>query len=422
MADKINSYEKSMELFKRALKVIPTGIPGHQGPVESQFIPITSYPLYASKVKDSYFWDQDGNKFIDYMCAYGPNVLGYNNDVVDKAAMEQFKKGNCMALPSSKQVELAELLCDTIEMADWAFFMKNGGDATSYAKMVAHTATGRDKVIVVEGGYHGVAPWTQPLTHPGIRKSDVMNNIVVPWNDVEAVEKVIAENPGEIASFIATPYFHSVFVDNEMPEEGYWQKIRKICDDNGIILIIDDVRCGFRLDMAGSAKYFGFKPDLACYCKALANGYNISAVVGSEKMKEAASKMFYTGSYWTSSVPMAAAIACINELKRLDAPNLMIEKGKKLTEGMVKIAKAEGIDLKISGIPSMFYMRIANDNTLLMHQEFCSECAKRGVFFASHHNHFINCSLTDKDIEDTLVVVAEAMKIVAKNNPDKLNK
>lgn len=414
------STDKSKELFKRAVKVIPTGIPGHLGPTQSQFIPTNAFPFYAEKAKDSYFWDIDGNQYIDYMCAYGPNVLGYNNEKVDNAAMEQMKKGNCMALPGTVQVELAEKLCNTIECADWAFFMKNGGDATSFAVMVARAATGREKVIRVSGGYHGVAPWTQIMGNAGVADAEVQNNIIVPWNDVNAVRKAVEENKNEIAVFLATPYDHRTFQDNSLPAEGYWQAIRKICDENGIILAIDDVRCGFRLSLKGSAEYFGFKPDLACYCKALANGYNISALVGIESLKPAAGNVFYTGSYWSSAVPMAAAIACIDELVRIDAANLMMEKGRKLTEGLVSAGKDYGIDMKISGVPSMFYMRITNDDSLMMQQEFCAECAKRGVFFVSHHNHFINCSLTDKDINKTLEIAEEAFGVVAKNNPDKI--
>ncbi|MBN2658492.1 MAG: aminotransferase class III-fold pyridoxal phosphate-dependent enzyme [Spirochaetales bacterium] len=418
---KLNTYKKSQELFQRAVKVIPTGIPGHLGPVQSQFIPTSDFPFYAEKAEGSYFWDLDGNKFIDYMCAYGPNVLGYNNPVVDEAAFAQFKKGNCMALPGKVQVEFAELLVDTIDGADWAMFMKNGGDATSFAVMAARAATGRKKLVRIKGGYHGVAPWTQVDGHAGVVKEDVSNNLFMEWNDAEAFERLIREFPGQIAGLIATPYDHRIFTDNALPKPGYWQKIRQLCTDNGIVLIIDDVRCGFRLDMGGSAKYFGFEPDLACYCKALANGYNISSVVGKESLRDAASKVFYTGSYWSSAVPMAAGIACINELKRIDGPRLMIEKGEKLTEGLKKAAEANGIDLVISGVPSMFYMRIANDNSLMMHQEFCAECAKRGVFFVSHHNHFINCSLSDEDIAKTLEVAEEAFRIVKKNNPDKCN-
>lgn len=422
MASKIYKTDKSKELFKRAVKVLPTGIPGHLGPVQSQFIPTRSFPFYASKVQDSYFWDLDGNKYIDFMCAYGPNILGYNNKVVDAAAMEQMKKGNCMSLPGEVQVELAELLCDTIEIADWSFFMKNGGDATTFATMVARAATGRDKLIRMDGGYHGVAPWTQAAGQPGVANADVENNITVPWDNLDAVRNAVEANPGQIAAFIGTPYDHRVFTDNQLPSDGYWQGIRKICDDNGIVLIIDDVRCGFRLDLAGSAKYFGFKPDLACYCKGIANGYNISSVVGVDSLRAAASSVFFTGSYWSSAVPMAAGIACIKEMHRLDAANLMLAKGKQMTAGLQKAAASHGLDLHISGVPSMFYMRIANDDSLMMQQEFCAEATQRGVFFVSHHNHFINASLTDEDIKKALEIADESFAIVAKNNPGKLNK
>lgn len=413
---KTYSTDTSKTLFERAVRVIPAGIPGHVGPVNSQFIPVSAFPYYADRVKDSYFWDLDGNRYIDYMCAYGPNVLGYNNDLVDKAAADQRKKGDCMALPGKVQVELAEILVDTIEIADWAFFMKNGGDATNFAVMIARAATGREKVIRVEQGYHGVAPWMQSYGAAGVTGADVSCNLMVPWNNLKAAERVLEENPGQVAAFISTPYQHGVFGDNSLPAEGYWRGIRALCDKHGVVLIIDDVRCGFRLDLAGSAAYFGFKPDLSCYCKALANGYNISAVVGVDSLKAAAASVFYTGSYWHSAVPMAAAIATIKRLKELDGAKMMIEKGKKLTQGLVAAGKKHGIDMKISGVPSMFYMRITNDDSLMMHQRFCAECVKRGVFFVSHHNHFINCSLSDEDIAHTLEVADEAFKVVAELN------
>ncbi|HPB50725.1 MAG TPA: aminotransferase class III-fold pyridoxal phosphate-dependent enzyme [Myxococcota bacterium] len=408
--------EASRQLFSRALKVIPTGIPGHQGPVESQFIPVSSYPFYVDRAQDSYFWDIDGNRYIDYMCAYGPNVLGYNNRVVDAAVDEQRRRGDCMALPSARQVELAELLVETIEIADWAYFAKNGGDVTQLAMMVSRAATGRKKIVLVRGGYHGVAPWTQKVGKPGITPEDVANNLYVDWNDFEQFEALVRDNPGQIAMFMATPYHHPVFQDNELPAEGYWQKVQKLCNEKGIVLVVDDIRAGFRLSLAGSANYFGFKPDMACYCKAIANGQSISALVGTNALRSAVSDVFYTGSYWASSAAMAGAIATVNELKRLDGANLMLAKGRRLTEGMEAAAADVGLNLKVSGIPSMFYMRITNDDSLQMSQEFCAETAMRGVFFVSHHNHFINCSLTDADIEQTIQISHEAFKVVSERH------
>lgn len=415
---KTNKYEKNQELFKRALKVIPTGIYGHLGPVEGCYIPTNAYPFFADHAKGAYLWDIDGNKFIDYMCAYGPNVLGYNDEDVDAAVIEQMKRGNCTTAPSYKMVEFAELMVDTIEMADWAFFAKNGGDVTSFALMVAKAATGRKKTILVRGGYHGVAPWTQKLGYAGITEEDVANNIYVNWNNYEEVEKVVKDNSGKIACFMATPYHHPVFEDSQLPKKDYWQKIRKLCTDNGIVLAIDDVRCGFRLDMEGSDHYFGFKADLMCFCKALGNGWNFSTLCGTEALRDAAASVMYTGSYWMSAVPFAAGIACLNKLKKINAPKLMQDMGKKLTDGLVEIGKSHGFNLVVSGIPSMWYMRISNDDSLMIHQEWIAECVRRGAFFAGHHNLFMNCAITEEDIRLTHEIADEAFKVVKARHPE----
>ena len=418
LAGTTRRFPKGRALFQRALKVIPTGIPGHLGPVESQFIPVDAYPFYAERAAGTRFWDVDGNEFIDYMCAYGPNVLGYNHPVVEKAVARQAQLGNCMALPSARQVELAELLVDTITIADWAVFMKNGNDATNLAIMTARAATGRKKVVLVKGGYHGVAPWTQKAGKPGITSEDVANNLYVEWNRIDQLRRLIEEYADEIACFMATPYHHPVFQDNELPEPGYWAEVEHLCRTNGIVLAIDDVRAGFRLALGGSADHFGFTPDLACYCKAIANGYNISALVGRDDLRSAVSDVFFTGSYWSSAVPMAAAIATITELKRIDGPALMHKHGTLLTDGLRAAARDAGLDLRVTGMPAMFYMRITNDDSLMMTQEFTAECARRGVFFTSHHNHFVNCSVGEADIATTVEIAHDAFRTVAAAHPE----
>ena len=415
---KINSYDQSSKNFSRATKVIPTGIYGHLGPASGCFIPVDAYPFFSERAKGAYFWDVDGNRFIDYMCAYGPNILGYNDEDVDAAVEKQMKSGNCITAPSTRMIDFAELLVDTVEMADWAFFAKNGGDVTNFATIISRVATGRKKTILVKGGYHGVAPWMQPLGYPGIIEEDTVNNIYVDWNNFEQVERVVRENPGEIACFMATPYHHPIFTDNELPESGYWQKIRKLCTDNGIVLAIDDVRCGFRLDMAGSDHHFGFKADLLCLCKTLANGWNVSALCGTDALKDAASSILYTGSYWLSAVPFAAGLVTIEKLRELNGPKLMHDIGEKLTNGLRDIGKSHGFDLRISGEPALWYMRIANDDNLALHQEWVGECVRRGVYFANHHNLFINCAITEEDIKFTHEVADEAFKVVKKRHPE----
>ncbi len=404
------TFEKSQALFDRAAKVIPCGIYGHMSP--APLIPPSDYPFYAASGTGSRFTDPDGNEFIDYMCAYGPMVLGYNHPKVDEAAKKQRKLGNCLTAPAPVMVELAEKLTDLVSGADWAFFAKNGGDTTTYAVMVARAATGRKKIVAIKGGYHGVAPWTQGFGHHGVIEEDAQNIVRIPWNDFAAFERVVSENPENVAAFMATPYHHPTFADNEMPAPGYWKKVEDLCRKKGIVLIVDDIRCGFRLDVHGSHAHFGFKPDLVCFCKAIGNGYPISALVGAEALKNDAARVFYTGSYWFSAVPMAAALACIEELERIDGPKIMLEFGDKLLKGMVEIAKGHGFTLKVSGAPSMPYLRLTDDPSLVLMQKWCGECTRRGAYFTSHHNWFVSTAHTDEDLQRTFDIVDDAFRAI----------
>lgn len=414
---KTNTYTKSHEQFLRATKVIPSGIYGHLGPAEGCFIPVEAYPMFSERAQGTYFWDLDGNRFIDYMCAYGPNVLGYCDPDVDEAARKQMEKGNCVTAPSTLMIDFAELLVDTVHSADWAYFAKNGNDVTTMSVLTARAYTHKKKIVFFKGYYHGISPWTQKIDYAGILEEDVCNNIYVDWNDFDQLQQVFEKYKGQIAGLIAQPYMHGNFKDNEMPADGFWAKVRKLCTDNDVVLIIDDVRAGFRMDMAGSDHYFGFEADLICFCKALANGYNVSALCGKDFLKNTVSGLTYTGSYWLSAVPFAAGIACIEKMKRLNCPALLIEKGKKLTDGLKAAADQFGFDLHITGMPSLFYLRIADDPTMALHQEWVSECVLRGVYFTNHHNHFINAALSDADIEETIAVAKEAFEVVRERHP-----
>ncbi len=412
MEHKINTYEKSRELFARATKVIPSGIYGHQGPAEGCFIPVEAFPFYSERAKGTYFWDVDGNRFIDYMCAYGPNILGYGDEEVDEAAKKQLEKENCVTAPSSVMIDFAELLTETVASADWSFFAKNGNDVTTLAVMTARAHTHRKKIIFFKGYYHGATPWTRAVDYPGVIAEDVANNLYVEWNNYEELERVFAENRGEIAAVISQPYMHGNFTDNELPAEGFWAKVRKKCTDEGTVLIVDDVRAGFRLDLAGSDHYFGFEADLICFCKALANGYNVSALCGKDFLKNTVSGIPFTGSYWMSAVPFAAGIACIQKMKRLDLPKLLMQKGTMLCDGLKATAAKYGYDLRVSGAPSLFYLRIANDDSLMTHQRFIAEMVKRGVYMTNHHNHFINYALSEADIKETIEIADEAFRVL----------
>ena len=261
-----NDTSESDILFERAKSVIPGGIFGHY-----KYAVRPSGPKFFSRAEGAYFWDVDNNQYIDYMCAYGPMILGYNHPAVDEAARKQHAEGNTVSLAAPIMIDLAETLVDMVDAADWALFGKNGGDATTLAVMVARAATGREKIIKIDDGYHGVTAWMQAGT-PGTTEADGVDVITLPWNDVDALESALTANPGEIACFISSPYDHPVMRDNTLPMDGYWAGVEALCRKHGIVLIIDEVRSGFRVDLAGANSAYGFTPDLVCFGKGLGNG------------------------------------------------------------------------------------------------------------------------------------------------------
>jgi len=401
---------QSQELFQRAKAVIPKGIYGHYGPAVT-----STGPAFFAESSGAHFSDIDGNNYIDWMCAYGPMILGYNHPVVDEAANRQMAAGNTVTLAAPVLVELAEALVDLVPVADWALFGKNGADSTSLAVMVARAATGRKYVVKIDDGYHGSAPWMQRAGNPGTIAEDQELVISIPWNDLDRLTQVITEHQGDIACFMSSPYHHPVFVDNVAPAEGYWAGVQAVCNAEGIVLILDDVRTGFRIDLAGSNAAYGFQPDLICFGKALGNGYPIAALVGTEALSTAAGEVFYTGTQFFNAAPMAAALATINELKRIDGPRRMAETGVKLNAGLVGVAASRGHDLRATGVPAMPYYRIVDDGTPKFHFRWIAECVRRGAYLLPYHNNFVSTAHTDDDLNRTFDI-ADAALIAAESS------
>lgn len=402
---------KSEALFTRAKAVIPGGLYGHYAGSITR-----PGPRFFASSGGAHFTDVDGNDYIDYMCAYGPMILGYNHPTIDAAAQAQYRLGNTVSLASPVMIELAEVLVDMVDAGDWALFGKNGGDSTSLAVRIARAATGRTKLVKVNDGYHGVAPWMiasmgDDRVMAGITPGDGADVLQVPWNDAGAFEQLIRDNPGEIACFISSPYDHPVMRDNSLPADGYWEKIESLCRENGIVLIMDDVRAGFRVDLAGSNVAFGFEPDLICFGKAIANGYPLSALMGTDALKQAATDVFYTGTQFFNAAPMAAAKANLLELQKVDAATRMTATGNAFRDGIVDVAKQQGFDLVVSGVPAMPYLRLDGVSTAT-HFAWIDECVKRGVYFLGYHNHFVSTAHTAEDLQHTFEIANEAFGVL----------
>jgi len=400
---------QTFALFERAQRVVPGGIYGHQTP--ALLVP-GAYPYFFARGDGSHVWDVDGNEYIDYLCSYGPIVLGHRHPAVEEAVLRQMRDGNCFNAPTPLWVELAEHLVALTPFADWAVFAKNGSDVCTWAIEVARAATGRRKVGKATGAYHGTHAWCSPLP-AGITDADRAHVLQVPWNDLAALTQCVTDAADDIAAVILSPFRHDAFHDSELPADGYLAGVRRLCDARGIVFVLDDVRAGFRLHLGGSGEYFGVRPDLACYCKAIANGYPLSACVGRDALRQSAREVFFTGSYFTSGVPMAAALACLRTLAASDGIARMDVLGRRLCDGLTRAAAAHDLRVVTSGPPALPFMSFRDDPGQKLNRVFCGAMAERGVYLHPHHNWFLSAAHTDTDIDRTLEHADEAFALVA---------
>ena len=399
---------RSRALYQRARAVIPNGVYGHYG-----YSVTATAPVFFESAQGAHFTDLDGNSYIDWMCAYGPMILGYNHPKVDEAVALQMAAGNTVSLAAPVLVDLAERLVDLVEGVDWALFGKNGADSTALAVMVARAATGRRLIIKCDDGYHGSAPWMQREGSSGTVAEDQATVVVIPWNDAPALQRVIDEHPDDVACFISSPYHHPTFADNELPEPAYWSAVEVACRKAGVVLIVDDVRAGFRIHLGGSHAAYGFTPDMVCFGKALGNGHPISALTGTDALRQAASDTFFTGTQFFNAAPMAAAHATLDELVVTDAANVMTELGERLNAGLIDVAASHGHDLRATGVPAMPYYRIDGDGGYEFHSRWVAECVRRGVYLLPYHNHFVSVAHGDDDLKRTWDIADQAFAALA---------
>jgi len=402
------TFASSEELMARARKVIPSGIYGHQSP---SFLTLGSYPSFLTRGQGCRIWDVDRNEYIDFMCSYGPIVLGHRHPKVEEAVRVQRARVDCQNLPSEKWVELAELLVSITPAADWAVFAKNGSDITTWSLTVARAHTGREKVIAAAGAYHGTHGWCapNPTGIPAGERAVVLN---FQYNDLEGLKRLVAENKGEVAAIMISPFRHDFFHDQEMPAPGFPEAVRALCDQEGIVLVLDDVRAGFRLNLGGSWEPYGVRPDLVCYSKAIANGYPLAAGLGREELRPAAESIFFTGTYWSNAAPMAAAMATINTLREEGGIEQMRAMGQRFRDGLQQQARSLGIPITQSGPPAIPFLTFKNDASFEKSRVFAGEAARRGVFLHPHHNWFLMAAHTERDIDQALAATKEAFKIV----------
>lgn len=389
---------RDADLRSRALRVIPGGMWGHQ---RAAVLP-PGYPQFFRGGSGARLTDVNGRSYVDFMCAWGPMIIGHAHPAVNAATCAQIDAGDSLNGPTEHLVELSELLVDTIPHADWALFQKNGSDATTTCVVIARAATGRRKVLVARGAYHGATPWCSPSVL-GVTAEDRAHVVHYDFNDIASLDAALTACGDDVAAVIVSAFRHDLYKTQESPTPEFARAVRAHCDRLGAALVVDDVRAGFRLNLVGSWEEVGIRADLSAWSKAIANGHPLAAVTGADWLRDAASKVFVTGSFWYAGAPMAAAIATLRELHRIDGPRLMKTAGERLAAGLHEQAARHGFEIEISGPPSMPLLRFAGDTPqATLGAAFCLEALHRGVYLHHMHNMFLSTAHDDATIDTAL--------------------
>ena len=406
------SHEKvralDSDLRRRAAAVIPGGMYGH---MTVGRLP-AAYPQFWERSEGTRAWDVDGNEYVDFMCGFGPMILGYKHPRVEEAARAQAAKGDTQPGPAACAVDLAELFVERVAHADWAIFAKNGTDATTVSLMVARAHTGRNKVLAAAGAYHGSAPWAN-FRLDGIAPEEQATLHYYEYNDAASVERAIEEaGAANIAAIITSPFKHHAGFDQEEVDPQFARRLRSLCDELGAALVIDEVRAGFRLNHGGSWEPLGVDPDLSAWSKGIANGYPIAAILGSGPYAEAASRIFVTGSFWFQAVPMAASIATINVLRDEDAVGRMERIGRRLRDEFDDLANAAGVPIRQTGPVQMPNLSFPGDVEFTKARAFSAIMIERGVIVHPRHNWFLSAAHSDDDVDRFLEAAEDGLQAV----------
>ena len=399
---------RSFELKERAKDTVPSfSQTFSKGP--TQFVQGVA-PVFLSRGQGSHVWDVDGNEYIDYPMALGTIILGHNYPAVTDAVTRQMQDGTIFSLPHPLEVEVAELLTEIIPCAEMARFGKNGSDATSGAVRVARAFTGRD--VIVCSGYHGWQDWYIGTTtrNKGVPKAVQELTIPFEYNDVEGLQRIFAEHPGQVAAVIMEP------VGLVEPNDSFLQQVRELTQREGALLIFDEVITGFRLALGGAQEYFSVSPDLACFGKAMGNGYPIAAVVGKREVMELFDEVFFSFTFGGDTLSLAATAVTIAEMRDKNVIGHLWEQGQRLKDGFNVLAREYEVDryTECVGLPPRTVIAFKDhtgDESLELKSLFQQECLKRGVLFSGGQN--ICYSHSGPDIEHTLRVYRTALDILS---------
>jgi len=408
--EKLN-LRRSFELFEEAKTLVPGGVLGARKP--SDFIE-GEYPIFLEYGKGCRLTDVDGNEFIDFLCGYGPIILGYREEEVDEAVIRQIRdKGFCFTLTQRYQNELAKKIREHVPCSEMSIFLKTGSDATTASIRIARAYTNRLKVM--RCGYHGWHDWCVEMKG-GIPEKLYEDVYEFHYNRLDQLEDLMKKYGDRTAAIIMTPFGHPLHQKMEEPKPGFLEGVREIANRYGAVLIFDEVRTCFRLAMGGAQQRYGVTPDLAVLGKGMANGYAISVVTGkAEVMMAAAQKLFISSTFFPNSDSYIAALKTIEILERDNVLNQIWEKGNRFLKKIEAIIGKYDVGAELSGVAPMFFITFKRDEMgshKAKRDDFYTQLIRRGIFFTPHHHGYICYRHTDQDLDITASAIDEALAYV----------
>jgi 3-aminobutanoyl-CoA transaminase len=408
--EKLN-ITRSLELFEQAKKLIPGGVLGARKP--SDFIE-GEYPIFLEYGKGSRLTDVDGNEYVDFLCGYGPIILGYREEEVDEAVIKQIRdKGFCFTLTQRYQNQLAKKLSELVPCSEMSIFLKTGSDATTASIRIARAYTNRIKVM--RCGYHGWHDWCVEMKG-GIPEKFYEDVNEFRYNNLNQLEDLMARYGDQTAAIIMTPFGHPLHQKMEEPKPGFLEGVREIATKYGAVLVFDEVRTGFRLAMGGAQERYGVIPDLVVLGKGMANGYAISVVTGkAEVMMAAEQKLFISSTFFPNSDGYIAALKTIEILERDNVLDKIWEKGGRFLKKIQDTINKYDVGAELSGVAPMFFITFKRDeaNTQRARRDdFYTQLIRRGVFLHPHHHGYICYRHTEQDLDITATAIDEALVYV----------
>lgn len=422
---------QSKSLFEKAKKYIPGGV---NSPVRA-FRAVGGDPIFIKRADGAFIYDEDDNSYIELINSWGPMILGHNHPMIKEAIVRALEFGTSYGAPTAKEVEIAELITRMVPSVEKVRMVNSGTEATMSAIRVARGYTGRDKFIKMEGHYHGhgdsflISAGSGAITmgnpdSPGVTKGTAKDTLLAPYNDLDAIERLVAANKGEIAALILEPVPGNMGL--VIPKEGYLQGLRNICTREGIVLIFDEVMTGFRLAKGGAQELFGVTPDMTTLGKIIGGGLPVGAYGGKKEIMEFVSPegpVYQAGTLSGNPIAMAAGLTMLKHLNQNPQVYTTLNAiGDKLVKGFQTSLDKLGLNYTINHLGSMYSLFFTDQEVYDFESAKKSDTArfgkyfqamlKRGVYLApsQYESLFLSTVLTDDLVEKIIQANEESLK------------